>query len=753
MSENNPLIFFSIFLALCGEISAQYNSDSSTRSQPKIGLVLSGGGARGFAHIGVLKVLEEQGIRPDYITGNSMGALVAALYSLGYSACQLEEFVIKADWNDLLTDKITLRDIPAFEKNDYPGYPLKMFFKGAKPTLPSGMIRGQKVQALFSKLVWPSFNYTDFDAFPIPYRCIATDIISGQDIVFKDGNLAEAMRSSMSIPTIFTPVERDSMMLVDGGVINNFPVQECLDMGADLIIGVYTGFEKNPNKEDLQSMVQLLSRISVFQGIANAKTQVKKADLLIIPNLDQFGIEGFNRVKSIIAAGEAAARDSIVIRDFEKIAALVHPIDTIIPFIDTSSIWIDKIAITGNQRIDSHTITKMSGLEKGSYLNAEDIDKGVKRIYASWQFDKVTYHISSDTAEQILTIEVDEGSRGYLNIGIHYDNSYGPSVLFRAAYKDIYLKSSIASINLSISENPQFRLSYKYYPTKKRKLELSLNTYLQYNKMPDIFTEENITYHLGHYRYTHADFNMALFWSPFRNTMLQVSGGNQLNKIVLKEGMEVYYNMNKRNYNVSFLSLNFNLNTLDDPFFPTKGTYLDIKGKSTFNAKMNKSDTTSFLGVLSARNTMFTFDFKQYIRIKRRFSIIPELAFGLMSAETFLTEKFFLGGLNYNLRPNVYNFGGIRSNYIATDNFIIAGIGCQYKFLLNWYLQLGAQGLVFANYADFEAETDEEFEDNTFGSWNAGVGYYSKLGPLRLVVSKSPERNEYVWSINIGIPF
>lgn len=743
-----------IFFALAGELKAQNALDSLNIPRPKIGLVLSGGGAKGFAHIGVLKVFDEYGIRPDYITGTSMGSIVAALYSLGYSAKQMEELVTEADWDDLLTDKISLRDIPIFEKKDYPGYPLKMFFNnGIKPSLPSGMIQGQKIQALFSKLVWQSNKYPDFDSFPIPYRCVATDIISGQAYVFKDGDLAVAMRSSMSIPTVFTPIDKDSMLLVDGGMVKNFPVQECLDMDANLIIGVYTGFETNPEKEDLQSIVKILARSSALQGIEHAKEQVTKTDLFIVPDLSQFGLDNFNRAKDIIAAGEEAARDTIIISALEEISASIQPIETIKPFVDTSKIWIDRISVEGSKFTDSLTIIKISRLNNKSHVNAEDVDKAVKRIYSTWQYNKVTYNISNDNAGQTLVFKVNESKRRYLNLGLHYDNSYGANALIKATYNNLFIKSAKASVNLSLSTNPRVWLRYKYYPTKRRRIEVSLNAYLQLNKMPDIIKEEDVTYSLGHYVYTHINFNMGLSWSPFKNVMLQASVGRQLNNILLKEGMEIYYDLNSVKYNLNFSNLRLNINTLNDPFFPTKGVYLNTEFRYAFDAKTNQSDTSFLLKDLSDDNYIITFDYKHYFLIKRRFSIIPELTIGVMEEKAFITEKFFLGGINYSLRPNVYNFGGIRSNYIATDNFIIVGIGGQYKFLKNWYLQFGMQGLFFGNNADFESESDDEFKDNTFGSWRAGIGYRSKFGPLRFVISKSPERKEFVWSVNIGVPF
>jgi len=751
------LMFFLAFLLIIEDGLSAQDMDTLVLKRPKIGLVLSGGGANGFAHIGVLKVLEEQGIKPDYITGTSMGSIVGALYALGYSAHELENIVKGTDWNDVLSDNISIRDIPIFDKKDYPGYPVKMSIThGIKPRLPSGMIQGQKAQNLFAKLTWLSHQYPNFDAFPIPFRCVATDIISGKAIVFKDGDLAEAMRASMSIPTVFSPVEKDDMLLVDGGVIRNFPVQECLDMGADIIIGVYTGFAENPQKDDLQSMVQVLARSTAFQGILLAKEEAKLTDVFMAPDLSDFGPDQFNKSKGIIAQGEAAARDSLIIKKLQQISILsaINLSDSI----EQKKLWINKIHVNGCELTDSETIINISELKNQSFMSADEIDEAIDRIYSTWQFKKVTYSINHTLIGRDLVITVKEKSRAYLDLGLHYDNSYGPNALVKIGYNNLFLKSTKADLKLSISQNPRALLSYKFYPTKRRRLEVSLNAYVQLNKMPDIIKEENLVYTLGHYVYTLSDFNLAFSWSPIKNIMLQSTIGRQFNNIVLKEGMEIYYNTNTVNYNFSFYDFRIYLNTLNDPYFPSKGLCIDAKYKYNFDVRSNQSDTSYLNKKQTDNNMILTFKYLQYIQIAKRFSLIPAISFGTMSDEAFITEKFFLGGVNYSLRPNTYNFGGIRANYMATDNFFMLGIGGQYKFRSNWYFQLGVQNLFIANYADYESEegednTDDVFNDNSFFSWRAGIGYQSKFGPIRFVLSKSPERKEFVWSMNIGIPF
>ena len=744
-----PLLFVLLFTT---NIAAQNNLDTNSNTSPKIGLVLSGGGAKGSAHIGVIKVLEEYGIRPDYITGTSMGSLVAAMYTLGYTTEQMDSIIMSIDWDELMADKIPLREISIFEKSDYPGYPVGINFnRNLKPSLPSGMIYGQKIQALHSKLVWKSNTYESFDDFPIPYRCVATDIISGYPHVFKDGNLAIAMRSSMSIPTVFAPIDIDTMLLIDGGVTVNYPVQQCIDLGADIIIGSYTGFEEKPDKSELHSMISILTRGSVISGIVDAKEQEKKTDVFIKPDLTGLSAADFDKSEEIINRGEIASRDSAVLVQLEEISSKINKKEKPNPLLDTTKIWVDRIIIEGSVLSDSARVLKVSGLKNKTYLTADDVNNAITDIYSSWQFNKVSYYFDKDSTENNLVIKLIEKSRGRISLGIHYDNSYGPNIFIKTSYKNLFLKSTLAEMKLSISENPRALINYKFYPTKNRRIELSLNGYFQLMMIPDVIKNNGNNYNIGHFVSTHIDLNTKLAVEPIKNVLLEAQYGKQLNDVFLKDGAQYYYHVNSINYNLDYYQLRFSINTLDNNYFPTKGIFINAVLKSTFNANSNKSDTLELLKDIEDNNYITRLDYKQYILIKKRFSIIPSFSFGAMESTAFLTEKFLVGGLNYSLRPNTINFPGVKSDFIATDNFIMYGIDGQYRFATNWYAFAGLHEVFFVDYAEIYSNSD--FDSNVIDSWNVGLGLQSKLGPVRVIMSKSFERKEIVWSLNIGVPF
>lgn len=217
---------FVIALVIIFLLPFHFSLGQEQASRPKIGLVLSGGGAKGLAHIGVLRAMEKAGLTPDYITGTSMGSIVGALYAIGYSSDDIEEIVAKLDWDAVLSNKITLNQITFEEKAYYGRYVAELPVKGINVGLPRGLIEGQKLSDYLSRLTRSAHDIEDFSDLPIPFACVAADIATGEPVVLNKGSLPEAIRASMAIPTLFTPVEIDGRLLVDGGLIRNFPVQE-----------------------------------------------------------------------------------------------------------------------------------------------------------------------------------------------------------------------------------------------------------------------------------------------------------------------------------------------------------------------------------------------------------------------------------------------------------------------------------------------------------------------------------------------
>ena len=244
-----------------------------TIRHPKIGLVLSGGGAKGFAHVGALKVIEEAGIPIDYITGTSIGSIVGGLYAMGYDAATLEKIISGQNWESLLSNESNRKYVPAITKEEESRYLLSLPVKAKKIAIPEGFLNGQKAMELVTYLSYGYHDLIDFSRLPIPFKCIAADIATGEEVVLDKGYLPKAVRASMSVPAVFAACDIDNRMLVDGGIVNNFPVDRCREMGADIIIGIDIG-DDLMRKDKIRSISRYDLTADYFLGYARTKKTV-----------------------------------------------------------------------------------------------------------------------------------------------------------------------------------------------------------------------------------------------------------------------------------------------------------------------------------------------------------------------------------------------------------------------------------------------------------------------------------------------
>ncbi len=285
---------------------------SGTIERPKIGLVLSGGGARGFAHIGILKMIDSLHIPIDYIAGTSMGGIGGALYAIGYTGKELEDMAFQNNWMEILSDKPSRSLQPYFQKIENGKYQVELGLQGLVPTIPSGLIVGQRLSLLFSSLTFAYESVNDFDHLPIPFRCVAVDLNTGNEVVIKKGSLAQAMRATMAIPTIFSALTWGDSLLVDGGIVNNLPVDVVKKMGADLVIAVDVG-ETPSEPKQITNILDVFQQTLSIVGLERWRENVTRADILIQPDLTGFSIADFenDKIKSIVQRGDQAARENL----------------------------------------------------------------------------------------------------------------------------------------------------------------------------------------------------------------------------------------------------------------------------------------------------------------------------------------------------------------------------------------------------------------------------------------------------------
>ncbi len=409
--------------------------------RPRIGLALSGGGARGAAHIGVLKVLEELKIPIDFISGTSMGAIVGGLYASGMSPAELEEMISRIDWNAAFADEIPRRDRSFRRKRDDDLYLIKHKPGISRSGLrfPPGLLDGQKIDLLLKRYTLHVSGIRNFDDLPIPFRAVAADLATGGTVVIGGGDLALAIRASMSIPVVFAPREIDGRLLADGGVGSNLPIDVVRRMGADIVIAVDISTPLQ-GREELGSVLAITDQLITIMTRRNTDEQIaslETTDVFIRPDLGDITTASFTRAAEAIPAGFAAA-DSLR----GRLAAFAVPAEEYGAFERRRSIRrappvIDEVRIVNHSRIGDGVIAARLHVKTGAALDVDRLEKDIDQIFGLELFESVYYDVVDEDGRAVLTITVRERSWGpnYMQFGVAvFEDFEGPNFNLGAAY-------------------------------------------------------------------------------------------------------------------------------------------------------------------------------------------------------------------------------------------------------------------------------------------------------------------------------
>ena len=703
-------------------------------NRPKIGLVLSGGGAKGFAHVGALKVIDELGIPIDYIGGTSIGSLVGAMYALGYPADSLEKIAREIDWENIFNDNVPRKYKPFFEKQEANRYNLTFPIAERTIHLPSGMFMGQNIMTVFSRLTIPYHNIDDFSAYPIPYFCIAADVATGKEFVFEEGFLAEAIRASIAVPTAFTPVRKDSMVLVDGGVVNNFPVDQMRKMGADIIIGVdlQYDFKKAEEINDIPDVINQL--VSIMGNERNLKN-VDDCDIYIKPEIEAYSSSEFGKraIDSLIVIGERAMRlkfDELVnLRDSLKL-----PRKKAIAFnhLYADTFKIKNIKIEGLKLISERFVLGKLNLNLEKKVSISKLEEGIRNIYGSQNFNLITYQLLG-TDEKTLLLNVDEKQSGELNLGIHFDSDNRASLLINATYRNILDVNSRLSADLVLSQFPVFKSSL----------------IIDNGWIPGFFT--NFLYHQNEIRYYidgsptgMADFNFVKFdfGTHFNLADELVFGfGASFESIdivnrILDPSIELEDDMTLNYF--GFLELD----TYDQHLYPERGVKLRMEGKIiTHNGYQLNEDKPTVLT---------NFYFNGIARVNDKLYFLPALYHRMtMGVHSPLFYYSRIGGVDQPdyIGTNVPFIGSSKSQMIFR-NALILRADLRYKLLKDHYLFLKPNVGIISNKTNIF-----NFDKNEF-IYGAGLtySYNSLIGPVELTLMSAVNSGFDVF-FNLGFWF
>jgi NTE family protein len=718
-------IIFAIYFS-----SLELFSQETTPRRPKIGVVLSGGGAKGLAHIGFLKVMEEAGIRPDFIGGTSMGSIIGGLYAIGYSADSLEKIARDMKWAYYLTDEIPRIDIVLDEKADNDKFLLTFPIQKNKISIPSGIVDGQNIENKLNILCSPVFGVQDFNDFQIPFLCIATDIVTGEEVVFREGYLSESIRASMGIPSIFNPIEIEGKLLVDGGVVNNFPVNRVKEMGADIIIGVDVGFQFH-KKEDLNSLFKIIEQTSLFLGSELNIINKGLCDILISPDLTGFSASSFNATDTLIARGEIAAR--AFLGELKSLADSLKMMDPNygpsqkLPSVD--SIFIKQIDIKGLNNVSAKILASKLQLDVLRKYTSEEICRAAERAYSSFYFEKISWKLESLEEGARLNIQVNESEKGIFRAGLHYDSNYKSAILLNTTFRNIFLDNSRLSTSLSLGENPFFNVNY----FKSNDWKPGFGVKAEWNNF-NVFLYNDLGRKISNLRYTEGNIHVYLKSIIKKN---QAFGfGTELERTILKP--RIYPGID---------------------FDQSRQTYLNYYGflehDSYEKAHFSKhgAQLHSEIKLITSRDLspvlFFTGRANKAVRLSPKSAIILKAYGGFAQGDSIPYQYYFYtGGLNPLKINGLIPFVGLDFMERANKNALILGADYQLEVFKNFYVTAKF------NAGNLTWNFNELFSfDQILGGYGITLSYDSWIGPIEYTWMKSTNRPGMLSFINLGYWF
>ena len=733
--------------------------------RPKVGVVLCGGGAKGAAHVGALKVLEENNIPIDYIAGTSMGAIIAGLYAIGYTANELDSLIMAQDWNMVMSDRIPrnaryferkkeqdkfLINIP-FGAGDYSrlGPRLKQQPENISilSSIPLAIVNGQNIYNLFSRLSVGYQDSLDFNRMPIPFACVAVDLIGKKEVEFHSGNFVDAIRSSMAIPGYFSPVRIGDKVLVDGGALNNYPVDVCREMGADIIIGVLLG-EVDKKEPTVESIGDLASELMDLYTDTKYPDAIAHTDILITPSTKGYNVLSFDTksLRALIDNGEAAARDKEP--DLQKMKdwldrsqhEFIGPIKQPERYkkairLDRDSITLKSVNYTGLSPKDAQWLIGKSGLKPGAHISGKTLDENITDFYNTGAFESVTYVLRGQEEPYDLDLNFVQGRKSSLGIGFRFDSEEIAAVLVNVGINTNALYGSQFNISAKLSYNIQANVQYSY---AFKSLAQFKTGYTYRSSNLDIF-EQGLRNNL--------DFNQHTFHVGFATKLhdISVNLGARLvyydydSLLSDSESLPTYdTDLTRTVFPVAFAR--FQADSRDDEYFPTRGTDFDGEFGYYFNKLINH-DYNNFM---AAR-----LHFSGVIPVGDRFAIIGSIdnrtLFG--SHVPLIYANVMGGAMAGRYMDQQLPFIGFGYTHVFKNVLSIATLDTRARIFDNHYVY--ASGAYARDFQNLQTILDEK----AIYAARLGYAYNSFVGPLGFNVFWSSYTKKVGFYINLGYSF
>jgi len=733
-----------ILLILISILTYSQNSEEN-KTDLKVGLVLSGGGARGFAHVGVLKVLEEAGVRIDYVGGTSMGAIIGSLYASGYNAKEIDSLIKIIDFEQIMLDKIPRKSKPFYEKERGENHAIVFPINNKRIGLPIAISKGQNVLNLITELLQHVDTINDFNKLPIPFLCIATDIETGEQVVLNKGFLPRAVRASGSFPTLLEPVEIEGKLLVDGGVVNNFPVDEVIKMGADIIIGVDLGTSLD-KREDLNSAVKIVNQIMSFQIYANYDKQIANTDIHLHPKIDGYGVTSFEAYDTIYKLGEAEARlqfDALVKIANKQTSKRVHK-----PIVHQSKeFFIKKIEIEGNQDYTRKYVKAKMKIEEGESITRVKFLEGINNLSATGNFSNIQYQIVEEDEGSTVILKLKQDKNfAYIKLAAHYDDLYKTAVLANITAKHALAKNDILSFDIILGDNLRYNLDY--FIDNGSNWSLGLNS--RYNTFNTDVNFDWVDSKLNKIDLKYRDFTNQIYFQTVLDRKFVLGIGAEHKNIraytetfiaagTTEKDDKSYFD--KSNY-YNFISY-LKFDTYDKKYFPKYGVNLDVD----FRWYLFSSDFSNNFNTFSQLKGKFGFAHTFFDKLTLHFITAAGITIG--SNENKILN-YHLGGVGENFVNSFIPLDGYEFADITGKQFVKTTVKARYEFFKNNYLMAN----ISVARADSDLYNDGWIFDNTRVGLSFGYGIDSLIGPIEINLTYSPDEiKKSLWYFNLGFWF
>ena len=717
--RKNVVIFFTMFLSFY--LHSQVKEGFAVPKNPKIGLSLSGGGAKGFAHIGVLKVLDSLGVKVDYISGTSMGAIVGGLYASGYTGKEIEKVVMETDFYTIIANEKNRKETTFFDKS-VDKYILNIPVKDGKfNVLPKAISTGQKNIYLLKELFKNVSSINDFSKLPIPFMCIATNLESGKIEIFEQGDLVSSIMASSAFPSLMDPVKINDSLYIDGAMTINYPSKPLKDKGIDIVIGVDLS-QGLANRDNLQSAIDILNQVIDFGIQKETKNQYQYTDVNIHPDLTGITATSYDAKRAILDSGYVEAKkyvETLSLLPKRKDELLRVPLNSIY-----SNVYkIDSLILENSNIFGENYVQGKMNLRVPSLQTYGGINQMIDRLYSTNNYRLINYDIVQKNDQNYLKLNVTEDdTRFFLKFGLHYDEVFKTGLLLNATAKRLLFRNSTVSLDVVVGDKPRYYLNYfidnGYIP--------GFGVYASGMSLDLRDIGSNVYENWNWFR------NEAFIQSVWRDKYA-IGGGISHDYYEGKFTWESSYS-NTHNFINPYAFIK--TDTQDNTSFPTKGLFLYAEGK--------------VLDLLNKEQEGRTFQLKISSQINFPLNSWLTYRLGLFGGVTVGDEissfyQYRIGGLFEQNVGNFVKFQGYEFGQLHSKNLLTASNTFQFNFSKNYYVDAH---LSLGNlFNDIKVDDILHISESSTG---ITAGYKSPFGQIKLNYSRSLNRNNNILSVILG---